>query len=289
MITRKLCFFWAQGENAAPDFVRRCWDAWASLNPAWDVTIHDDQDATEAFSECGIVHPPQTFQGRADIFRIWKVARDGGLYVDAATVPLRPLDDWLPLQAAEGFFAYHDPYRRRSIENWLIHAEPGNLIARRWLETVVDYWAVPRRLQKSPSELDRGIKGALASRLAPLTRPPKHKQVIEPRNRLWSVSPEGGARRPVHPYFWPHYLFDRLLQTDPEVRAAWAGMPKTTSYKQLMLRHHKNRYAQMSDTEFCSYAQGAEMQKLALKRLPDSHQLDLLFSLARGDLPSSEG
>lgn len=270
MVTRRISFYWAQGEGAAPDLVRRCWQAWARMNPGWQVEIAGAAQAEAAFAAAGIAHPPATFQGQADIFRLHDIATRGGLYIDAATVPVRPLDDWLGDWTGQGFFAFHDPYRGRPVENWFLYADPGAPLALGWLAAMRRYWAVPRRPMTARRALDPGWKGALSCRLSGHRGPAAgaKQAVLEPRDRAWSVAPGGGARRPLHPYFWPHYLFQVMLDEDPALRAAWADVPKVPSYKELMLRHWKRRYAGMTAPEFDSLVAGSHMQKLALNTPP---------------------
>lgn len=101
--------------------------------------------------------------------------------------------------------------------------------------------------------------------------------MIEPKDRRWSVSPGGGADRPVHPYFWPHYLFDHLLHSNPDLRAAWARTPKLGSYKDLMLRHWKRDYTRMTEDDLRTLTEGSRMQKLALKTPLPAPLLDRLL------------
>lgn len=286
MLTKRILFYWAQGESAAPEIVRRCWDAWARLNPDWEVSIADAEAAGAAFRALGIGHPPRTFQGQADIFRLHDIHENGGIYVDAATIPIRPLDAWIGPLAEQGFFAYHDPYRKRPVENWFLYSAPGNAIAGTWLEGMRAYWSVPRRPLRRKRELDRGTKGQvdflraeLSARLSP-AQAGRKQVVLEPKDRAWSVTPEGGARRPVHPYFWPHYIFDDLLNRDPGFRAAWAQVPKVPSYKDLMLRHWKRRYSDMTADEVRTLVEGSNMQKLAGNATPPDWMLEQVFGMA---------
>ncbi|MFW2544343.1 glycosyltransferase family 32 protein [Primorskyibacter sp. 2E107] len=285
MQVRRISFFWAQGADHAPDLVKRCWDGWAALNPGWEIAIGDTAQARSVFDALRIAAPPVTLQGQADIFRVHDIAAHGGIYVDAATIPIRPLDDWLPALAGQGFFAFHDPYRKRSIENWFLYSDPGAVLTERWLDQIRRYWSVTRRPQVARRELDRGLKGDLAcwmssARMALSGRDLKAKSVIEPRDRVWAVAPDGGGARPVHPYFWPHYLFDHMLQTDPEARAAWSAVPKQPSYKSLMLRHWKKSYAQMTERDVETLVAGSVMQKLALNTPPPQALLNKVFAMA---------
>ena len=152
------------------------------------------------------------------------------------------------------------------------------------LEAMRGYWDRPRRAQAARRELDRGGKGALACRLAGMRGAETRKRVIEPKDRLWSVQPGGGAERPVHPYFWPHYLFDLQLHRSEPFRTAWAEVPKRPSYRHLMVRHWKRDYARMTHQELLSLLD-APMQKLSLKSAPSEKQLELIFGQAERATP----
>lgn len=169
MLPQRICFFWTQGEAAAPDLVRRCWEAWAAMNPDWEVAVFDARDAQKAFDAQGIAHPPGTIQGQADIFRLHWLCASGGVYIDAATVPVRPLSDWIGPLASTGFFAFHDPFRRRPVENWFLVSTPDHPITKGWMTLTRAYWQRPRRAQSRRRELDPGPKGALSCRLAGLS------------------------------------------------------------------------------------------------------------------------
>lgn len=285
-LPQRIVFFWAQGAAEAPRTVRRCWEAWREKNPGWHVEIADSAQAKALFAEAGLAHAPKTMQGQADVFRVLDLAKNGGVYVDAATVPIAPLDAWVHDWARDGFFAFHDPYRKRPIENWCLASAPGNLIMATWAKHILAYWDRPRVIQTLKRSLDPGWKGDWAARRDLKQRdrtsgsPRAPKQVIEPKNRVWAVRPGGGAQRGLHPYFWPHYVFDLALEREPEMRAAWAKMPKHPSYKELMLRHWKKRYGQMTPDDIRALMEGARMQKLALNTEPSAQQMEQIFAAA---------
>lgn len=288
-LPKRIVFFWAQGAAAAPQVVQRCWRAWGEKNPGWEIIVADSEVAKKTFKAAGILHEPLTLQGQADIFRVLNLASHGGVYVDAATVPILPLDQWIHDLTTRGAFLFHDPYRKRSVENWFLACESGDPIMRSWARQIVGYWDRPRDIQTCKRSLDAGWLGALAARrdvlavgrsngaASPARRP---KRVIEPKDRIWSVKPEGGAQRPLHPYFWPHYLFDLMLEEAPEIRALWGQVPKLPSYKELMLRHWKRRYAEMTGDDIQALMKGARMQKLALNKLPSEYQMEQIFKFA---------
>lgn len=85
-------------------------DTWRSLNPTFDVRVWDEarvsalglrnRSVFDRFLEEGI------FDGAADVSRVEILQREGGIYVDADSIALRPLEDDL-LDA--GFFAVREP------------------------------------------------------------------------------------------------------------------------------------------------------------------------------------
>ena len=280
---RRIIFFWAQGESAAPDIVRRCWDAWGKYNADWAIEIHSSADAERRFSEIDLLYWPRTYQGIADIYRVLELRDNGGVYIDAATIPMRPLDDWLSDKIRSGFFAFHDPYRRRPVENWFIASEAGSPLISGWFNEIRDYWTIPRHPQNFQRELDRNFKGQVAYLYGQFLHrrednAKKSKRVIEPKDSLWSVSEHGGGRRGVFPYFWPHYLFARMLERNSALRHSWSLVPKEPSYKQLMVRHWKRDYHQMTEDDLLSLIQGSYMQKLALNKAPSEKLLEYMFN-----------
>ena len=58
---------------------------------------------------------------------------DGGVWVDASVVPVKPLSQWLGDALTEaGFFAFERPGPDRPISSWFLAATPRNLIFREW-------------------------------------------------------------------------------------------------------------------------------------------------------------
>ena len=52
----------------------------------------------------------------------------GGVWADATSFCLRPLDDWLNAAYAAGFFAFRNPAKDRMMANWFIASEPDNAL-----------------------------------------------------------------------------------------------------------------------------------------------------------------
>lgn len=286
--------YWHQGRDAAPERIRACWDLWARMNPEWELRILEWEDVSSIFSEAGIDAGRMSFNGVANIVRLAKLAEEGGVWVDAYTVPLRPLGSFLPDLMTIGFFVYHDPYRKRQSENWFIASTAGHPLICGWRDRMLAYWRIPRRPMRFRRELDPGIEGDLArfagkalDRLQGQPSMRGAKRIMEPRKPSWAVDLARGGGGPVTPYFTLAYLFDLLLEQEPDMRALWAEMPKRTSYEALYLRHWKKRYGEMTEVDLRSLVSHTEMQKLSLPApLPD-WAMAILVEMAEANMPAA--
>lgn len=171
---------WAQGEAAAPVVVRRGLDSWRRHNPGWDIRVLDNAsaDALVHWSDVPDFLPVRCF---TNVAKLRLLRQFGGLWADATTVCHRPLDDWLPLQAASGFFVLDRPGPGRLFDNWFIASEPGGTLITAWEESYSDYitnctrlsrlyfmliYALERRLRTDPEAR------AAWDRMARLPAPP---------------------------------------------------------------------------------------------------------------------
>jgi hypothetical protein len=276
-LTRHIWGYWHQGRDYAPRHVHECWDLWRRMNPGWTVNILEWADVAEMFDEKGINAKNLSITAIADIVRISLLAKRGGVWVDSYTVPLKPLQKWLPNLATHGFFAFHDPYRGRLAENWFLYANPAHPLAVAWHDHMVDYWQMPRRPMRNRHELDQGAKGEVTrfwGRLADRFEIPpserSRKRIYTPKSSQWAVAPEGGAAHPIFPYFFMAMTFDSMLMENSNLKEEWLDCPKITSYDSLLLRHWANRYDELTAANVQNMCSGKAMQKLMLpKPLPD--------------------
>jgi hypothetical protein len=268
---RNIFGYWHQGRDQAPEEIRLCWDLWARMNPGWTLRILEWSDVAEEMARLGVTADTMSFNGIANIVRLVSLSAEGGVWVDAYTVPLQPLDDWLMPLMTSGFFAYHDPYRKRMSENWFIAADKGHPLVTGWRDLMVGYWRTPRRPMRFRHEMDRSLKGAISRRVGLLLDrvqgPPSarlRKKIYEVKDPVWAVSLQGGGRHPIYPYFALAMLFDRMLAENPDLFDAWRQYPKITSYDTLLLRHWKKRYPELTPQDIRRMAKGKTMQKLSL-------------------------
>lgn len=291
-IPKTIFGYWHQGRDAAPAAIKDCWRLWTAMNPGWRLEILEWGDVSDRILGAGVQADTMSFMGLSNIVRLASLAERGGVWVDAYTVPLVPLDTWLPSLTEAGFFAYHDPYRRRLAETWFIASAPGHPLSVNWHAYMVEYWRKIRRPMRFPRELDSDFKGAfargigaIADRLVPAPSARGRKRIFEPKDLAWSVSAQGGGQYAISPYFAAAYLFNLMLDENPDLFEAWRQYPKVTSYDTLLLRHWKRDYARLTPLDVRRMSAGKVMQKLNLKGpLPEPLMRELL-GMAESAIP----
>lgn len=143
-LPRTIWMLWLQGWEEAPEVADACMRTWRRCNPGWELRLlsHDDLpaligDDAGMRSIAGKQLPPGAF---SDVVRLALLLRYGGVWADATTYCLRPLDDWLAPMLVSGFFAFTNFEPDRKIASWFLAAEPGNRLLEIWQAYVVAYW-----------------------------------------------------------------------------------------------------------------------------------------------------
>jgi hypothetical protein len=172
---------WLQGWDAAPDLVRACAASWVRLNPRWEfrpLTRAHVAQLLAAGPHAHLLEAGIAPAALSDVVRMELLARHGGVWADATTYCLLPLDAWLDPAAASGFFAFDRPGPDRMLSTWFLASVLASPVILRWRDRIRAYWA---------------------SRTAP------------------------------DAYFWCHYLFQRVYESDDEVRRIWDATPKISA------------------------------------------------------------
>ncbi|WP_209507428.1 MULTISPECIES: capsular polysaccharide synthesis protein [unclassified Ruegeria] len=147
-IPKNIWIYWDRGEENAPEIVRHCIASWRDRNPGWEVRVLDNNTVAEVTD---LPHDPEklSVQSYADLLRLRLLRKHGGVWADATTYCLSPLDQWLPPVAQRGFFAFtwtrNDrwfiwPGIRRSLTNWFLAAEPEGALISHWEKASFKYW-----------------------------------------------------------------------------------------------------------------------------------------------------
>ncbi|WP_369914695.1 capsular polysaccharide synthesis protein [Maritimibacter sp. 55A14] len=147
-IPKTVWMYWDAGESSAPELVQMCIASWRIMNPTWDVTVLDASTAGNMVDmPIGATDIP--VQSYADLLRLRLLRQMGGVWADATTYCVQPLDCWLPLVAQRGFFAFTWtptdrwfiwPGVRRSLTNWFLASETQGEIISQWEMYSFAYW-----------------------------------------------------------------------------------------------------------------------------------------------------
>lgn len=139
-LPRAVWMYWDKPLEQAPPVVRYAVDSWIRKNPSWDVNVLSDASVAEFVN----VPPPQSnrkIQWRADLIRVALLRDYGGVWVDATTFCVKPLDEWLPPLMESGFFAFPDSYPGRTMGISFLAAEPQNYLVCKWFRLMVKYYS----------------------------------------------------------------------------------------------------------------------------------------------------
>lgn len=147
-IPKTIWIYWDRGEEEAPRLVKDCIASWRAHNSGWDIRVLDAETAAQITD---LPHDPSKLpvQSYADLLRLRLLRQRGGVWVDATTYCLAPLDNWLPVAAQRGFFAFtwtkNDtwftwPGIRRSMTNWFLASEAEGTFISLWEEASFGYW-----------------------------------------------------------------------------------------------------------------------------------------------------
>ena len=147
-IPKMIWIYWDRGEENAPELVQDCISSWRTHNPSWDIRVLNSDNAAQAVD---LPHDPSKLpvQSYADLLRLRLLRQHGGVWADATTYCLAPLDDWLPVVAQRGFFAFtwtkNDawliwPGVRRTMTNWFLASEPDGQFISLWEKASFTYW-----------------------------------------------------------------------------------------------------------------------------------------------------
>ncbi len=79
-------------------------------------------------------------QSISNLIRLSLLHRHGGVWADATTICMQPLDEWLPAAASSGFFAFRAHAEGRPLSNWFLAATPHHLIVKRLQDASIAYW-----------------------------------------------------------------------------------------------------------------------------------------------------
>jgi len=229
-IPKTIWFMWLQGLDNAPLLVKKCYASWKKHNPDWNLVLLDEDSINQYIDlqSLGIQTESIIKQAFSDLVRINLLARHGGVWVDATCFCQISLDTWLDEYAASGFFAFYKPAKDRWIASWFLASAPGCHLVMKWRDESNEYWR-DNHFSSNRSRLinDGDINGDRRRRSF-------SRDVIHVAVRILQrlINRNAGATKiwfsyfvrkviRVYPYFWFHYLFDRVIKQDEKCMQIW--------------------------------------------------------------------
>jgi len=190
--------------------VKKCVDSWITRNPTWEVVLLDQTNIGD-YADLGmseITVSALLLPHRADLFRLALLAKHGGVWADATTFCVRPLDDWLEKYCDSGFFAFRNPTKDRLMGSWFLAAEPACPLVVKLYERLKLY--LMENKFPAPNRTRQWVKSRLWNLFNQSTETTKY----------W-FHPVVTKLFRVYPYFFFHYMFERMVSTDIECRSVW--------------------------------------------------------------------
>ena len=243
---------WLQGADNAPETVRAVFRQWAALNPGYELRVLAREEVDALLGGSAVRYREMTAPALSDVVRS-RLLLEGGVWVDASLFPSAPLDWWLPpLVAKSGFFAFEKPGEDRPLSSWFLAAAKEHILVSKWSREVERYWSKPRS--------QASYQGSHI-----------------PPDPVWEVAPNGGAVGNEFPYYWFHYLFRYLLETDPEFASRWHHCSKIAADPSHRLQELFAEGGRPSANAIIEAVRGAPVHKLDRRR---SYPFDILGDAA---------
>jgi len=206
---KTIWFLWLQGIEAAPFIVKKCYESWIKHNSTWNVILLNENNLADY---CLIKFPNIAAQAQSDIIRINLLATHGGIWVDATCFCVQPLDAWIGGYMATGFFAFNKPGPDRLISSWFMACNKNNYIATVYQKEVNGYWETNKGLRLTENSNWKFLGDYLAKR----------------DTKIWFGFFITHLLS-IYPYFWFHYLFEKIYRSYNKVKEIWDKTAKISA------------------------------------------------------------
>ena len=142
-VTKVIWMLWLQGYENAPEIVRISHDNWKRMNPDYQMIMLDAKTSADympAEEHARIFSQQKPPEAISNEIRLALLHFHGGLWADATTLCIKPLDSWLSNHATRGFFAFDRPGPNRMLSTWFLASSKANPATSAWRNATVDYW-----------------------------------------------------------------------------------------------------------------------------------------------------
>ena len=142
---KQIFIFWDSGFDKAPEIVKLCVLSYQDMNPDYNVVLLTEKNLHEYFPYWDIFKLSTVKIGmahKADFLRTYLVYKYGGVWVDATTVCLKPLSNWLDSVVNEyDFFLFrqHKGLQDRLVKNWFLAGKKLHPFYGYMLNELIDY------------------------------------------------------------------------------------------------------------------------------------------------------
>ncbi|MGR3318951.1 MAG: capsular polysaccharide synthesis protein [Candidatus Anammoxibacter sp.] len=210
MIPRKIWILWLQGLSEAPFLVRKCVDSWIKENENWEVVILDEIN----LSKYVVMDLPENILAnlplvkKSNIIRLHLLSKYGGVWADATTFCMKPLDEWIDDYTISGFFAFYKPGSDRIMSSWFMVSQKGCPIVVKLNERQNSFWL------ENKFNINTRFKKIIIKLLTLILNQ------SEKTTKYW-FSPFVTKWLKVYPYHVFHYMFERLVSKDFECKEIW--------------------------------------------------------------------
>lgn len=239
-----------------------------AMNPRWEVAALDENSVQSYCAEPPVAREIWQSLGRAhqsDLLRTQLLIEHGGVWMDPTVFCVRPLDDWLSDKMKAGVFFFQKPGLDRLISNWFIAAEADNVLLRRLIARLADFWA--DSLEESRLPLPSSVEKQLIRVLS------KHHglarwRVRSPWRRLFA--------QPAYMVY--HYLLSDMVLSDSEIKAIWSRMPEVSAVPPHRLQRLGLLEALTGEGEYLLSGVQSPLFKLTWKNIPSDPQPGTLLA-----------
>lgn len=224
-MNKTIWMLWLQGIEKAPSIIKRCYESWVFHNPGWTIKVLEQSDVEALVPEVieiigdnvDVIIRPSI----SDVIRVNLLKNYGGVWVDATLFCLKPLDDWLlPKLNKDGFFMFTEPCKDKLASSWFIAAEQESYFISYFSEVINNYWRESKFFNIKYPLLNKVVAKLIVTIFS--NKSPWISQFI--------VHPFVHRYLKVYPYFWFHFLLNRLYYNDNKFKKFWssnASMPAT--------------------------------------------------------------
>lgn len=182
----KIFFYWEQGKDKIPEWATLNLNIWKRLNPNHEIIIFDSSNIKKLRKEI-VNFDNYSVQVKSDLLRIYLLSENKGCWCDITTVPSVSLDQIISNLNHKELFMYSKPTEDRLFSTWFIISQHTSLF-KSLFEISKNFFSAERKLIEGSRDLVN--------------------------DNLESTKAFFANKSDCYPYFWFHYLINKLYLED---------------------------------------------------------------------------